>query len=181
MNKPAVRCSTRPSILRDRPLVRRLVKLLRRIPSAVGSPWSWPVVLLVAVAVAGQWGGAKAAEIAAAACGVVGVGVVIGMTIAGHRGVPAPDADHPGTNRPQARQEAASSGPGPAPGGTAQDPRQGVDLRGARLVDTLLVHADLRQADLRGAIMTGADLSGADLSGARMGPLDDNPQGDRSA
>jgi Pentapeptide repeats (8 copies) len=156
-------------------------ELLRRLPSAATSPWSWPVVLLAAVAAAGHWGGVTAAEIAAAVCGAIGVGVLIGMTVAGYRGSPSQHKKAP----PETGSAKARPTPEPLQGsasgkdgeGAGPGPPRGADLRGARLVDALLVHADLRQADLRGAILTGADLSGADLTGARLGPLDENSKG----
>jgi len=159
------------------------VKLLR-LPSAAKSPWSWPVLPLAAVAAAGHWGGVPVAETAAAVCGAIGIGVVIGLMVAGYRGgAPQAEAAPPDTDPPKSPPAAAPpdepSGKGAAR--TVTNSPRGVDLRGARLVDALLVQADLREADLRGAILTGADLSGADLTGARLGPLDDGSQSDRSA
>jgi hypothetical protein len=145
----------------------RALSALGRIPSAVvKSPWLWPVVPLVAVAAIGQWVSATAAEEATAACGVLGIGIVIGLVLAGKKaGAPQSLEGEEGASSP----EAPSSGEG---GSVQQDP--GItDLRGARLVNAKLAHADLRRADLRGARLTGADLSGADLTGACLGPLDE--------
>ena len=157
--------------------MRRPVKL-PRILSAAKSPWSWPIAPLAAVAAAGQWGGVTMAEVAAAVCGAIGVGVVIGLTVAGGR-ENAPRVGGDVSDKSSSKAIAAATSPSgeSAPKGVMSRPDspRTVDLRGARLVDAMLVHADLRQADLRGAILTGADLSGADLTGARLGPLDENP------
>jgi Pentapeptide repeats (8 copies) len=162
-----VQCSACPVGSRDRLQVRAL-SALWRIPSAVlSSPWCWPLVPLVAVAAIGQWVSVTAAEEAAAACGVCGIGIVIGLVLAGAKAGAVP----------LARKEQRSTSP-QAPsngqdGGSAQQDPGITDLRGARLVNAKLVDANLRRADLRGATLTGADLSGADLTGARLGPLDD--------
>jgi hypothetical protein len=165
--------------------VRRPVKL-PRIPSAAKSPWSWPIAPLAAVAAAGQWGGVTMAEVAAAVCGAIGVGVVIGLTVADGRGS-ALRVDRAVSDKNSFKTGAATTSPSGESAtksvASRRDSPRAVDLRGARLVDAVLVHADLRQADLRhadlrGAILTGADLSGADLTGARLGPLDENPQSD---
>jgi hypothetical protein len=169
-----VQCSTCLTVSTDWLQV-RVVATLRRIPSAARSPWFWPLVPLAAVAAVGQWVGVTAAIEVAAACTTAGFGVAVGLTIAGSHAGAAPDAKTPSDTNPP---ELPSSGGGSA--GKEGTPATGdstktVDLRGARLINTMLVRADLRQADLRGATLTGADLSGADLTGARLGPLDDGP------
>jgi hypothetical protein len=158
-----------PTFSTDRWKVRRLAKL-RLFPSAAKSPWSWPIFALVALAAVGQWAGVIVAEALAAGFGAVGIGVAIGLVVAGKR----EDREEP-SGASQAGARATSGLPQ-----TRQDPkdasrpsRRTVDLRGARLVNAVLVSADLRQADLRGATLTGADLSGADLTGAQLGPLDE--------
>ena len=146
----------------------RALSALGRIPSAVvKSPWFWPLVPLVAVAAIGQWVSVTVAEQVAAACGVFGFGIVIGLTLAGGRvGARQSSENEQEASLPQTH----SSGGG---GGSAQEDPGTTDLRGARLVNAKLVHANLRRADLRGARLTGADLSDADLTGACLGPLDD--------
>lgn len=160
---------------------------LSRLPSvAARSPWSWPIVPLVAVALVGQWRGMTAAGAVAAAFVAVGIGVAIGLTVAGRQAsvLQAPaaqlDEDPPktrslGTPSVEASAEKHVRAPG------ANSSQRTVDLRGARLTNTMLVRADLRHADLRGATLMGADLSGADLTGARLGPLDDDLQINESA
>ncbi len=167
---------------------RRQVRIgkLSQIPSVVArSPWSWPIVPLVTIAAVGQWRGATAAEAVAAASAVIGIGIAVSLALAGrrtrgrHASEPTPRA-----NPPKTRSRGASPGGLSAKvGAKASRPHSGrtVDLRGAKLTNTILVranlrYADLREADLRGATLTGADLTGADLTDARLGPLDENPQ-----
>lgn len=146
----------------------RALSALGRIPSAVvRSPWFWPLVPLVAVAAIGQWVSVTTAELVAAAFGVFGIGIVIGLTLAGGKAGARPSPENEqGASSPQAL-------PSGAGGGSARDNPGTTDLRGARLINAKLVHANLRRADMRGASLTGADLSGADLTGACLGPLDD--------
>jgi hypothetical protein len=147
----------------------RALSSLGRIPSAVAkSPWFWPVVPLVAVAGIGQWVSITVAQLVAAACGVFGIGILIGLTLAGGKA----DASQSSENVQGA--SSAQVPPTEDGGGSAQEDPGITDLRGARLVNAKLECANLRLADLRGAILTGADLSGADLTGARLGPLDDD-------
>ena len=145
----------------------RALSALGRIPSAVvKSPWFWPLVPLVAVAAIGQWASVTVAEQVAAACGVLGIGIVIGLTLAGGKAGAPPSAENEqGESPPQVPSTREGGGSAVNPGTT--------DLRGAQLVNAKLAHANLRQADMRGAKLTGADLSGADLTGACLGPLDD--------
>ena len=167
----------------DQRKVRRLAKL-RWIPSAAKSPWSWPVFALVTVAAVGQWAGVTMAEAVAAGFAAIGIGIAIGLAIAGKledRRKPSGSGTSE-TGSTSGLQSPANRDPQePDP-----HPRRTVDLRGARLVNAILVSADLRQAnlrqaDLRGATLTGADLSGADLTGARLGPLDESSPGEGSA
>ena len=153
----------------DRWKVHRFAKL-RLFPSAVKSPWSWPIFALVAVAAVGQWAGMIFAEALAAGFGAIGIGVAIGLAVAAK----LDDRQEPsGASQAGARATTGVPPPGQAPKEATRPPRRTVDLRGARLVNAVLVSADLRQADLRGATLTGADLSGADLTGAQLGPLDE--------
>jgi hypothetical protein len=145
----------------------RALSALGRIPSAVvKSPWFWPLVPLVAVAAIGQWVSIAMAELVAAACGVFGFGIVIGLTLAGGKAGAPPPENEQGASSPQT----PSSGDGD---GSAHENPGTTDLRGARLVNAKLAHANLRRADMRGARLTGADLSDADLTGAWLGPLDE--------
>jgi hypothetical protein len=166
-------------------------KLGSILAGAARSPWAWPIVPLTAVAAVGQWRGTAAAEVAAALLGLVGVGIAIGLGLAG--------GSTGRTSRPGNQSETAQSGirphsgvPAERHGGTPQsNSLRTADLRGARLANTTLAGADLRQADLRGAVLTGAnlngavltgaDLSGADLTDARLGPLDDKVQSNHAA
>jgi Pentapeptide repeats (8 copies) len=164
--------------------VRRLSKL-RWFPSAAKSPWSWPIFALVAVAAVGQWAGVTVAEAVAAGFGAIGIGVAIGLAVAGKL---EDRREHSGDRRQpsdaSAYEARATGGLPPAdrdPKEPSPHSRRTVDLRGARLVNAMLVGADLRQADLRGATLTGADLSGADLTGAQLGPLDEGSSDERSA
>jgi hypothetical protein len=156
------------------------VTKLNRISFAPArSPWSWAIVPLVAVAAVGQWAGRTAAELVAAGCGAVGVGIVIGLTIAGRHGV-APQGPKPPTSAKASHEPPTgeSSGRPSAETGSKVPPSnlcRTVDLRGARLTNAKLVRADLRQADLRGALLMEADLTDADLTDARLGPLRDEP------
>lgn len=183
-----MRCSTRPTVSTDRRQVR--TGKLSQITSVVArSPWSWPVLPLVAIAAVGQWRGATAAEAVAVAFGAVGIGIAIGLALAGGRtrGRHASEPT-PGANPSKTRSHGASpSGLSAEVDTRASRPNSArtVDLRGAKLTNTMLVranlrYADLRQADLRGATLKGADLTGADLTDARLGPLDENPQSDES-
>lgn len=173
-----------PTFSTDRRKVRRLTKL-RWFPSAAKSPWSWPIFALVAVAAAGQWAGVTFAEAVAAGFGAIGIGVAIGLAVAGKledRREPSGDRRKPSDARPSGAR--ATGGLRPADRDskeTGPHSRRTVDLRGARLVDAMLVRADLRQADLRGATLTRADLSGADLTGAQLGPLDESSSGEGTA
>jgi len=170
------------------------VAKLRSIPLAVvKSPWSWPILPVVAIAAVGEWGGMAAVEAVAAVCGAAVIGLAIGLAVAGTRG----GAQHAPGSRPSTGTQGTQS-PGVSSSGAAVEgnvPHPGspriADLRGARLTNSILVGADLRQADLRGANLVRADLSGAnlveaDLSGAnlteaRLGPLQGNPQGEAQA
>jgi hypothetical protein len=153
----------------------RVVVALRRISSALKSPWFWPLVPLAAVAAVGQWVSATAAFEVAGACATVAFGLAVGFAIAGSHAGAASRAKAPSDSAheelPPPADRPAGNEHAPVPGNDAKT----VDLRGARLINTTLVRADLRQADLRGATLTGADLSGADLTGARLGPLDEGP------
>jgi hypothetical protein len=138
----------------------------KRVLSAINSPWFWPVIPLLAIAAVGQWVSVTAAEVVAAGFAAIGIGVLIGLAVAGgRRGV----RHTPDPTRPAATP--ASTAPVDV-AGTAL-PRA-TDLRGAMLANTTLVRADLRHADLRGATLTGADLSGADLTDARLGLLEES-------
>ncbi len=164
---------------------RRQVRVgnLSQVLSVVAkSPWSWPTVPLITVAAVGQWRGAVAAEAVAAAFGAVGIGIAIGLAVAGGRTRRRHPSENPlGSSPSKARSHDASGGElsaeadAKAPGRTAV---RTVDLRGAKLANAVLVRADLRQADLRGATLMGADLSGADLTDAHLGPLDENRKKD---
>lgn len=154
-------------------------KLTQVMSVVARSPWSWPPAAVITVAVVGRLGGAVAAEAAAGVFGAVGIGVAIGLVLAGH----GTGRRHPGENPPETPAPGRSGGrPVAEISGEAdakvRPPGAGrvVDLRGATLVNAMLVRADLRHADLRGASLAGADLSGADLTGARLGPLDDNAE-----
>ena len=154
----------------------------RWIPSgAAKSPWFWPIALLVAVAAVGQWVSVTAAETTAAGCGAVGIGIVIGLAVAGERA----GNKEPALGASPVETALASSPPAGAPleagAVSGGESHRIVDLRGAHLVNTLLVRADLRRADLRGASLAGADLSGADLTEARLGPLDESSAADETA
>jgi len=170
-------CSTCPIVSIDRRKV-HVAQPSRILSMAARSPWSWPIVPLLTVAAVGQWGSVIAAEAVAGAFCAVGVGIAIGLAVAGRRTRPrhAPRAQSD-EGRSKARPLGASSATTSAGTGAeahVPNPARTVDLRGARLTNTMLVRADLRQADLRGATLAGADLSGADLTGARLGPLDDD-------
>jgi hypothetical protein len=147
-------------------------QLRRTLSAAASSPWLWPVLPLLAIAAAGQWGSVLAAEAVAGAFGTVIIGIAIGLTLAGRPVIPKRPKQQPPDQSPKGLPDAASpTGP--------PNPTRAADLRGARLTNTTLVRADLRcvdlrEADLRGAVLTEADLSGADLTGARLGPLDDD-------
>ena len=154
---------------------------VKRVLSAVDSPWFWPIMPLLVVATVGQWVGLTAAEVVAAACAAIGIGVVIGLVIAGERdGARRAPADSPELSTSQV------SPPSPSVAGTSADAGrtvrpQAADLRGALLTNTTLVRADLRRADLRGATLRGADLSGADLTDALLGPLEEGADGEEPA
>jgi Pentapeptide repeats (8 copies) len=129
----------------------------------------------------GQWVSVITAEIVAAACAAIGVGIVIGLAVAGERGGRRRTAPGPLETSTSA---ANPSGPPavtvPADAGGTAFPRA-TDLRGALLANTTLVRADLRYADMRGATLRGADLSGADLTQARLGPLEEGAENDDPA
>jgi Pentapeptide repeats (8 copies) len=177
-----VQCSACPNCSDRSAIDLRRVAMVSRIPLAVvSSPWSWPIGPLVAIALIGQWRGMSAAEVTAAICGAVVIGMAVGLTIAGRRVVVS--RSRPGAGTPTAQSSSAPPTGTQAPGETGarevEAPRR-ADLRGARLTNSLLVRADLRGADLRGADLRGADLRGADLTGAdltdaQLGPLDDEP------
>jgi hypothetical protein len=153
----------------------------KQVLSAVKSPWFWPVMPLLAIALVGRWVGVFAAEVVAAACAAIGIGIVIGFAIAGEgRGIrhQPPNSADTSTSAANPAGPSATAAPVDAtptviPGAT--------DLRGALLVNTTLIRADLRHADLRGATLRGADLSGADLTGARLGPQDDGMESNQPA
>lgn len=162
-----------------------MAKLRGFTSAAARSPWSWALVPLVAVAVVGQWGGMTAAEVVAAAFAAVGIGIAIGLASSVGRGAARRSFKTPSGGE---SAKAPSSGVSPEEMSAKRDARPPrpnspriVDLRGARLTNTMLVRADLRKADLRGATLTGADLSDADLTDARLGPLDDDVQSDNPA
>jgi len=169
-----VKCSTRPpSFSTDRRKVRHLAKLSWFL-SVAESPWSWPIFALVTVAVVGQWAGVSFAEAVVAGFGAIGIGIAVGLALAGK----LDDRRGPSDDRRQASDERRSKPKSTHRLAAAERDRsphstRTADLRGARLANAMLVGADLRQADLRGATLTGADLSGADLTGARLGPLDE--------
>jgi hypothetical protein len=156
------------------------VSALRRILFAANSPWLWPIVPLLAVAAVGRWVSAPAAGAVAAACGATGIGIVIGLTIAGERGAQRALRIAQEGNVPEAESSGGRSPDTPADGTSVAEerprPLQVADLRGARLAHTMLVRADLRRADLRGATLTGADLTGADLTDALLGPLEEGEE-----
>lgn len=161
-----------------------MAQLSPTLSAAARSPWSWPLLPLLTVAAAGQWGSVVAAEAVAGAFAAVGLGVTIGLAIAGRQATPRQSRTQTDKHAPKTQTPAPSSVM--AAGGSdalarASNPPRVADLRGARLANTLLVSADLRQADLRGAVLAGADLSGADLTGARLGPLDDDPPQEQPA
>jgi hypothetical protein len=151
-------------------------KLGSILAGAARSPWAWPIVPLAAVAAVGQWRGTVAAEAAAALLGLVGVGIAIGLGLAGG----STGARH----APGNQSETAQSGIRPHSGVPAE-------RHGGTPQSNSLRTADLRQADLRGAVLTGAnlsgavltgaDLSGADLTDALLGPLDDKAQSNHAA
>ncbi len=154
----------------------------RWIPSgAAKSPWFWPIALLVAVAAVGQWVSVTAAETTAAGCGAVGIGIVIGLAVAGDRaGNKEPTGATLAASPVETAPASSPSAGAPVEAGAVSggESHRIVDLRGAQLVNTLLVRADLRRADLRGASLAGADLSGANLTEARLGPLDESSEAD---
>jgi hypothetical protein len=108
------------------------------------SPWFWPPVGLAAVGAAGWALGPAAAWVVLAGIGVLVLGFVVGLSIAG--GV-----------RRERQSPAKATSPGTPTG-------RRVILRGA----------NLRNADLRGADLSGADMEGADLRGANLAPLADD-------
>lgn len=179
-----MQCSTRSTFSRDRRKVRRLAKLTW-FPSAARSPWLWPVFALAAVAAVGQWAGVTIAEAVAVGFGAIGIGIAIGLAIAGKmedRREPSGDRRQPSDARTSGTRTDSRLPP------VDRDPKEHgsrsgrtVDLRGACLVNAMLVRADLRQADLRGATLTGADLTGANLTGAQLGPLDESSSSDGTA
>lgn len=148
-------------------------KLSRIVGVAASVPWVWPIVPLVTVAAVGQWWGITEAKVTAAACGLLGIGIALGLAVGGGRA----GARH------EPKTESTADSPRLRPAGVAlpeydpQSPHSNsprpADLRGARLDNACLAGADLRQADLRGAVLIGADLTNADLTGARLGPLDE--------
>jgi hypothetical protein len=150
------------------------VGVAKRVLSAVNSPWFWPIMPLLAVAMVGQWVSVIAAEVVATACAAIGIGVVIGLVVAGERGgVQRTPPDSKETSMSAANPTGPSATTAAADaGGTAF--LRGADLRGALLANTTLVRADLRHADMRGVTLSGADLSGADLTDARLGPLEES-------
>lgn len=156
-----------------------MAQLSRTLSAAARSPWCWPILPLLTVAAVGQWVSVLAAEAVAGAFGAVGLGIAIGLAIAGRQVMPKRRETRSGKSSPQsqppgASSAATSSGAGTQPV-TPSPAARAADLRGAKLANTKLVRADLRQADLRGAVLAGADLTGADLTGAHLGPLDDEP------
>lgn len=175
-----MQCSPCPTISADQRQVCHL-DMFRWIPPFARSPWTWPILPLVAIAAVGQWVGVMAAEEAAGACAAVVLGIAVGLTVAGRTEAPR---QNPGAS--PRRTPTESLAPAAPAGSTRPHPKvhqnlqRAVDLRGARLVNTMLVRADLRQADLRGAVLSGADLSGADLTGARLGPLEEGPRDDEA-
>jgi hypothetical protein len=123
----------------------------------------------------------SAAVAVAAACGAIGIGIVIGLTAAGERGAQralqlSREIEASGSETPTAQPPGVPAAAISADGGDLAL-QQPADLRGARLAHTTLVRADLRHADLRGATLTGADLSGANLTDALLGPLEDGGDG----
>lgn len=148
----------------------------KRLLSAINSPWTWPVIPLLATAVVGQWVSMVAAEAVAAACAAIGIGFAIGLAVAGKRagiGRMPPDLSEGTTSVADPSSHSVVDGPS----GEGTRPVRATDLRGAMLADTTLVRVDLRNADLRGASLRGADLRGADLTGARLGPLEEGSEG----
>lgn len=115
------------------------------------SPWVWPVLAVLATAVAGTVSGPTGGLLTAAGLVLLLAGVVIGVRWADRQ---SERTRSPGQAKPQSSK------------------RTHTDLRGARLTGAKLANADLRMADLRGADLTNADLSGANLENAVLSPLD---------
>lgn len=65
------------------------------IPSTVvNSPWFWPLIPLVTLAVIGQWVSIRMAELVAAGCVALGFGIAIGLTLAGGKAGAPQSADN---------------------------------------------------------------------------------------
>jgi hypothetical protein len=123
-------------------------------------PWLLPVIAIVAIAVAGQFG---TVWLLAAAGAVV---LCSATLVAG-----AAVASRSERERPRGGD---TGNPSPSPQHGAGQPHGGrTDLRGATLTNARLAGADLRDADLRGADLRGADLSGANLERALLSPPTD--------
>lgn len=122
------------------------------------SPWAWPVLAMLATAVAGAVGSPNAALLTIAGLGLLLLGAAIGVHWMPGRSERPASTPHMSPPNPTA----------PAP----PSPQRRTDLRGARLTGANLVNADLRHADLRGADLANADLSGANLQGAVLSPLE---------
>ncbi len=141
----------------------------RWLRAVAGSPWSWPVVPVIAIAVSDSLGGTLAALIAVACSAALAAGLISFTAIRykrllhSARAAPAPIGNG-----------AVTTASAPADGPLTPDPSQltRTNLRRAVLRSAKLAGADLSHADLRGADLECADLSGANLEGARLGPLD---------
>jgi Pentapeptide repeats (8 copies) len=121
-------------------------------------PWLLPVIAIVAIAVAGQFG--RVWLLAAAGAVVLGSATLVAGAIAAGR---------------PSREGEDGGNPSASPQGEVDQPPAGrTDLRGAILTNARLAGADLQDADLRGADLRGADLTGANLERALLGPQDDN-------
>ena len=147
---------------------RRHVPNTQRATLRLTSPWLWPALGFVAIALAGWLYGRVAALATAAGLVILCIGIGLGLLAATTAGIPSPAAapDHGPPDTDDAR--AVQPPPGEADGQPAR-------LQGANLKNALLAKANLRFADLRGAELSGADLEEADLRGANLTPLTEPP------
>lgn len=159
-------------------------KPVHLVLDGVGRLWPIFIVLVIAVAIAGEAGGPDAAAVVLSGGGALCV-ILVGLATRldpGARGITALVATglgigtatiltfwDPGTadSRNNAPTSASTQG---TPRGRAD--LSGARLRGADLAGAQLVGADLRGADLKGACLRGANLRAADVAGADFGNAD---------